>query len=66
MEAVLDIRVNIPRSDVRFFKELVTKMGWGVEAKEDTLRKYIASRPKGVKLSDKDIMAEVCAVRYGK
>ena len=66
MESALAIRVNIPPSDVRFFKELVTKMGWGVEMKESILRKYIASRPKGVKLSDKDIVAEVCAVRYGK
>ena len=66
MEAVLDMRVNIPLSDVKFFRELVTKMGWGVETKENALRKYIASRPKDVRLSDKDIMAEVCAVRYGK
>ena len=66
MESALDIRVSIPPSDVRFFKELVTKMGWGVETKESVLRKYIAERPKEVKLSDRDIMAEVCAVRYRK
>ena len=66
MEAVLNMQVNIPSSDANFFKELVTKMGWGIETKETALRKYIAGRPKDVKLSDKDIMAEVRAVRYGK
>ena len=66
MEAVLDIRVNVPSADVRFFTELATKMGWGVEMKKNALRKYIESRPKNVKLSDKDIIAEVCSVRYRK
>jgi len=67
MEAVLeDVRLNIPKADMRFFKELVNKMGWVVETKEDTLRKYIASRPRGVKLSEEEILSEVYAVRYGK
>jgi len=64
MESALDIRVSVPPADVRFFKEFVAKMGWHIETKEDVLRKYIASRPKNVKLSDEDIVAEVCAVRY--
>ena len=66
MESILDIRVSIPPTDERFFRELVAKMGWRVETKKNILRKYAASRPKNVELSDKDIMAEVRAVRYGK
>jgi len=63
MEEALDIRVSIPPADMRFFKELVSKMGWHTETREDILRKHIASRPKKVKLSDKDIVAEVSATR---
>jgi len=66
MESVLDIRLNIPKSDMRFFRELIGKMGWKVETKQSALQKYIASRPKNVNLSDKEILAEVHAVRYGK
>jgi len=66
MEAVLDVRLNIPKTDIRFFRELVTKMGWVVETKESALQKYIASRPKNANLSDEEILSEVYAVRYGK
>jgi len=66
MGSALDIQVSIPPADVRFFKELVAKMGCQIETKEDVLRKYVASRPKNVKLSDKDIMEAVYSVRYGK
>jgi len=66
MESIIDIRLNIPKSDMRFFRELATKMGWVVETKESALQKYIASRPKNVKLSDDEILSEVYAVRYGK
>ena len=31
MEAALDIRLNIPKSDFRFFKELAMRIGWKVE-----------------------------------
>jgi len=51
---------------MRFFRELVTKMGWVAETKESALQKFIASRPKNVKLTDEDILSEVYAVRYGK
>ena len=66
MEQVLGVRLNIPKSDVRFFKELVSKMGWVFETKESVLQKYIASRPKNVELSDEEILSEVYAVRYEK
>ena len=66
METILDVRLHIPKSEMRFFRELVAKMGWEAETKEGALQKYIASRPKNVKLSDKEILSEVYAVRYGK
>ena len=66
MQSALDVRLNIPKSDMGFFRVLVVKMGWKMETKENTLQKYIASRPKNVKLSDKDVLSEVSAVRYGK
>ena len=66
MESVLDIRLNIPRSDIRFFSELIDKMGWRIETKESALQKYIDSRPKNVELSDEEILSEVYAVRYGE
>ncbi len=61
-----DVRLVIPKTDMRFFRELAGKMGWSFEVKEDTLKKYITSRPKGVELSDEEILSEVEAVRYGK
>jgi hypothetical protein len=66
METVLDVRLTVPKSEIRFFKEMATKMGWAVETKESALQKYIASRPKNIKLSDEDILSEVYAVRYKK
>ena len=66
METVLDVRLNIPKSEMRFFRVLVAKMGWEAETKEGALQKYITSRPKNIKLSDEDILSEVYAVRYRK
>lgn len=51
---------------MKFFRELAKKMGWTVESKDSILKKYAESRPKGVDLSDDDIMAEINAVRYQK
>jgi len=66
MEAVLDIRLSVPRTEMKFFRELVAKMGWKAETKENALQQYITSRPKNVKLSDEEILSELYAVRYGK
>jgi len=41
-------------------------MGWAVETKESALQKFIATRPKNVKITDEEILSEVYAVRYGK
>lgn len=56
--------INIPLSDWKFFKELVRKMGWEVQTREELLDSFIESRPETSPLSDEEIMNEVRAVRY--
>ncbi len=63
---IQSVYLNIPKADMKFFKELVKKMGWSVETKESLLKNYISNRPTKVDLSDEDIMKEVNAVRYRK
>ncbi len=58
--------LSIPKSDIKFFKELAQKMGWNIDVREDFLKDYIASRPKKVTLSEGEILAELNATRYGK
>lgn len=60
------IFLNIPKSDIKFFKELAKKMGWDIDIREDFLKDYIASRPKRVNLSEEEILAELNAIRYEK
>lgn len=58
--------LSIPKSDMKFFKELAKKMGWDIDIREDFLKDYIASRPKRVNLSEEEILAELNAIRYKK
>ena len=58
--------LSIPKSDIKFFKELAKKMGWDIDIREDFLKDYIASRPKRVNLSEEGILAELNAIRYEK
>ena len=58
--------LSIPKSDIKFFKELAKKMGWDIDIREDILKDYIASRPKRVNLSEEEILAELNAIRYEK
>lgn len=60
------IFLSIPKSDIKFFKELAKKMGWDIGIREDFLKDYIASRPKRVNLSEEEILAELNAIRYEK
>ena len=60
------IFLSIPKSDIKFFKELAKKMGWDIDIREDFLKDYIASRPKRVNLSEEEILAELKAIRYEK
>ena len=50
------IFLSIPKSDIKFFKELAKKMGWDIDIREDFLKDYIASRPKRVNLSEEEIL----------
>ena len=56
--------INIPLSDWKFFKELVQKMGWEVQTREELLDSFIESRPEESSLTDEEIMNEVRSVRY--
>lgn len=58
--------LSIPKSDIKFFKELAKKMGWDIDIREDFLKDYIASRPKRVNLPEEEILAELNAIRYEK
>ena len=58
--------LSIPKSDIKFFKELAKKMGWDIDIREDFLKDYIASRPKRENLSEEEILAELNAIRYEK
>ena len=58
--------LSIPKSDIKFFKELAKKLGWDIDIREDFLKDYIASRPKRVNLSEEEILAELNAIRYEK
>ena len=58
--------LSIPKSDIKFFKELAKKMGWDIDIREDFLKDYIASRPKRVNLAKEEILAELNAIRYEK
>ena len=60
------IFLSIPKSDIKFFKELAKKMAWDIDIREDFLKDYIASRPKRVNLSEEEILAELNAIRYEK
>ena len=63
-EALRVSELPIPLSDWKFFKELVQKMGWEVQTREELLDSFIESRPENSSLSDEKIMNEVRAVRY--
>ena len=56
--------INVALSDRKFFKELVQKMGWEAQTREELLDSFIESRPEKPSLSDEEIMNEVRAVRY--
>ena len=60
------IFLSIPKSDIKFFKELAKKMGWDIDIREDFLKDYIEKRKKRVNLSEEEILAELNAIRYEK
>ena len=63
-KATISMRGNSNNLPDLFFKELVQKMGWEVQTREELLDSFIESRPEKSSLSDEEIMNEVRAVRY--
>jgi hypothetical protein len=64
--ALQEIYLNVPQTEVGFITTLPKKMGWEIETREDSLRKYIASRPQNVDLSDDEILSEIRDARYSR
>ena len=58
--------VDIPQSDMVFFKLFADKFNWHYDVRKNLWNEYIKSSPKDVDLSDDEIMNMVSAVRYGK
>jgi hypothetical protein len=59
------VLVDIPRSDLLFFKLFADKFGWQLKSKQSQWEEYLKNSPENVDLSEEDIMEEVRAVRYG-
>ncbi|MBP3253861.1 MAG: hypothetical protein J6M30_05085 [Bacteroidales bacterium] len=60
------VYLNIPVKDWNFFKELIVKMGWKAQTKEELLDGFISSRNEESPLTEEEILNEVRAVRYAK
>ena len=60
------ILVEIPQSDMIFFKLFADKLGWQFNSRQSLWDEYIKVSPENVDLSEEEIMEEVRAVRYGK
>lgn len=64
--ALQNVYLNVPKADLKFLKEFADKMGWTIETKDSLLKRYIASRPSKVKLSEKDILEEISRRYYNR
>ena len=60
------IYIDVPLADWGFLKEIIRRFGWQAETREQLLERFIKSRPKNPTLTEKEIMDEVNAVRYGE
>ena len=60
------ILVDIPQSDMIFFKLFADKFGWQFNSRQNLWDEYIKDSPVDVNLSEEEIMEEVRAVRYEK
>jgi len=66
MEYGLNVLLNIPTSDISFFGELASKMGWEIQSKESVLHRFIETRPKDADLLDDEIIDVIRSIRYSK
>ena len=60
------ILVDIPQSDLIFFKLFADKLGWQFRNRQTIWDEFIKNSPENIDLSDEEIMEAVRAVRYGK
>ena len=60
------ILVEIPQSDLIFFRLFANKFGWQINNKQTLWDEFIKNSPENVQLSDEEIMEEIRAVRYGE
>lgn len=60
------VYLDIPQSDWQLLKDLAKKFGWKAQSSEEMLSAFVASRPKGMDITEEEIIAEVKAVRRGK
>ena len=60
------IFIDIPKTDMVFFKFFADKMGWTLNSRKALWDEYIIGAPENIDLSEEEIMEEVRAVRYGK
>jgi hypothetical protein len=60
------ILVEIPQSDMIFFKFFADKLGWQFNSRQRLWEEYIKDSPENADLTDEEIMEEVRAVRYEK
>ena len=60
------ILVDIPQSDLMFFKFFADKLGWQIKRRQTLWDEFIENSPENETLTDDEIMEEVKAVRYAK
>jgi hypothetical protein len=60
------ILVDIPQSDLMFFRLFADKLGWQFSSRQKLWDDFIRNSPENADLSEDEIMEEVKAVRYGK
>ena len=60
------IMVDIPQSDMIFFRFFADKLGWQFNSRQTLWDEYIKGSPVEADLTEEEIMEEVRAVRYGK
>lgn len=63
-----DVLIKMPTTDVVFFTQMASRMGWAIERRRDAIARFIdaCSTHQEATLTDEEIQAEVNAVRYGK
>jgi len=60
------ILVDIPQSDMMFFRICAAKFGWSYNSRQNLWDEYIKSSPSNVDLSEEEIIEELRIARYGQ